>query len=77
MMVLYTSVLPFSETTQRGQTSDSPDYFSVCVQEFSQALDVTNFVLYDGGECVIWKWKWGENVFQAPDRQHFQYAKAK
>ena len=48
-------------------TSDSPDSFSVCVQEFSQAVDVTDFVLYDGGVCVIWKWKWGENVFEAPD----------
>ena len=30
-------------------------------------VDVTDFVLYNSGVCVIWKWKWGENVFEAPD----------
>ena len=43
------------------------DLFSICVEEFSQAINITNFVLYDGGVFVIWKWKWGENVYEAPD----------
>ena len=33
------------------------DSFSVCVEEFSQAIDITDFLLYDGGVFVIWKWK--------------------
>ena len=30
-------------------------------------MDVTNFVLYDCGVCVIWKWNWGEDVYEVPD----------
>ena len=51
----------------RYVTGDSVDSFSVCVEEFSQAVDVTDFVLYDGGVCVIWKWNWGEDVYEVPD----------
>ena len=43
------------------------DSFSVCVEEFSRAVDITDFVLYDRGVFVIWKWKWGENVYEAPN----------
>ena len=44
----------------RNVTGDSADSFSVCVEEFFQAVDVTDFVLYDCGVCVIWK---GEDVY--------------
>ena len=48
MMVSYASVHPYPAwiVVDRYVTGDSVDSFSVCVEEFSQAVDVTNFVLY-------------------------------
>ena len=37
------------------------------MEEVSQTIDITDFVLYDDGVFVIWKWKWGENVYETPD----------
>lgn len=47
--------------------SGCQDSFPVSVEEFSRAVDTEGFVLYDECVFVVWKWKWGENIYDAPD----------